>query len=166
MAKLKNITGKTYGRLTVMKRVENSKNGHACWLCECECGGAVIVSGDNLRNGNTKSCGCLSMERSSTNRMTNTRIYSTWRNMMNRCYNDKHDSYKNYGAKGVQVCDHWREDFLHFYRDVVEAYNAHALEHSEKQTTLDRINPEGNYEPGNVRFATYKVQASNKRAEA
>lgn len=156
---LKNLVGKRFGRLTVVELVGQREDNRALWRCSCECGGECIVSSNCLQSGQTKSCGCLLREvtiaRSTIHEMSYTKIYRTWRGMLNRC-NDQNNPI--YGGRGIKVCDEWQKDFVAFYNHVSK------LEHFEEDGyTLDRIDFNGNYEPGNLRWATPKEQARNKR---
>lgn len=155
------LTGRTFGRLTVIQ-YDHSKNG-AYWLCRCECGKTKVIKGNSLTKGVTTSCGCksreMSINRSTTHGMTGTRIYRIRSGMIARCYKENATSYPKYGAKGITVCDEWlgENGFINFYN--------WAMENGYKDNlTLDRINPKGNYEPSNCRWATYKEQANNTKA--
>lgn len=158
-----NLIGQKFGRLTVLKYVY-SKYKKRHWLCQCKCGNVSIVSTSQLKSGKTKSCGCLRRETTSqnakkiksTHHLTNTRIYSIWRSMKKRCYLSSNDAYKDYGARGIKVCDKWKNDFISFYNwAMANGY--------KEDLTLDRINVNGNYEPNNCRWANWKVQQNNKR---
>lgn len=160
---MKNIdlTGQVFTKLTVIERAE-SQNNHARWVCACECGNIVIVKGIHLKSGHTKSCGCSKIELH-TKRLTKhghsgTSLYNVWCSMKERCFNEHAERYKDYGGRGITVCEEWRNSFEAFYADVSK------LPHfSEQGYSLDRINNNGNYEPNNVRWATIKEQANNKR---
>lgn len=163
MSKLKDITGHKFNRLTVVSRAENSKNGKAMWLCKCDCGNTLIVWGSNLRNGHTKSCGCLQKEKTTNRNLVHgkacTNIHSTWKSMTQRCCNPNATSFKYYGARGISVCEEWKRDFQAFYDYVSQ------LPHfGEEGYSIDRINNNGNYEPGNVKWSTRKEQSSNRRS--
>ena len=108
MSRVKDITGQKFNRLTVVSRAENSRHGNAMWNCLCDCGNMTVVLGSNLRNGEVKSCGCLLAEKNkarSTHGMTRTKLYQTWVNMRRRCTDPKSKSYKDYGMRGIYVCD-------------------------------------------------------------
>ena len=149
----KDITGKIYGRLTVLKRVENSQQGDAMWLCQCDCGNQTITKGSSLRNGATRSCGCYHMERTieSTTKhsMSGTRLYHIYYGMLDRCYKESSKHYKNHGARGIKVCDEWRNSFPTFMEWASKNGYTDDL-------TIDRIDNDENYEPSNCRWATAK----------
>lgn len=151
------LTGKRFGKLTVFEFVE-TKNGHSYWLCKCDCGNLQKASSCNLKRSHVVSCGCVKNEGNNVKHgKSKSKIYLCWQNMKTRCYNVKSDDYKNYGGRGIKVCDEWH-DFRNFYNHVS------TLPHfGELGYTLDRINVNGNYEPGNVRWATAKEQARNRR---
>lgn len=159
MAVFQDLTGMTFGRLTVLKRVENSKNGHARFLCRCDCGNETIVSGDDLKRGHSQSCGCLNREKISNKKhgMTDTKIYHTWKNMIGRCYNQKRPDFNFYGGRGIRVCERWHE-FSNFYEDVSQMEN-----YGKPGYTLDRINVDDDYCPENCRWADRTTQTRNRR---
>ena len=146
-----------YGRLTVLRRVP-SNNNHLRWLCRCSCGEEVSVQSSNLSSGNTKSCGCLQKEltalRFTTHGQRQTKEYVIWADLRKRCRNKKWKDYKNYGGRGITVCDRW-ERFENFLEDM--GLRPEGL-------SIDRINNDGNYEPDNCRWATSKQQNRNRRS--
>ncbi len=154
------LTNQRFGKLLVLeKETTIKKNSREClWFCLCDCGNTTIVRSYSLRSGGTKSCGCLkglgTKGVNTKHAMSNTRTYHTWEQMKQRCLNPKATRYPTYGAVGVTVCSTWVDSFEQFLKDMGER---------PQGKTLDRINPFGNYEPGNCRWATYKEQVHNQR---
>jgi len=150
-----------FGRLTVINRAKSSKRWQARYWCECSCGEILIVLEYNLQSGNTKSCGCLHREATATRSFKHGQsqkgkgsTYLSWYAMKQRCFNPKHDAYIHYGGRGISVCERWML-FENFLADMGEKPSV--------GMTIDRINVDGNYEPGNCRWATWSQQAYNKR---
>lgn len=157
-----NLVGETFGRWTVLERA-GSKGKKAAWKCLCSCGTIRVVQGGNLKRGVSKSCGCLKKELHEEKTVTHghskkgkvSSEYSSWFAMIKRCENPNDKHYNDYGGRGIKVCEYWRNDFATFYRDMG---NKPSDRHS-----IDRINVDGNYEPGNCKWAEPKEQARNKR---
>ena len=153
-----NMIGKKFGRLTVINELkERTKYGDKVYNCLCDCGKYIHAVGTILRRGSKKSCGCLNHEpKYKTHGLTNNRIYKTWNRIKQRCYNKNAPNYKNYGARGIRICDEWLHDFDVFYE--------WAMSHGYDDTlTIDRINVNGNYEPDNCRWISNLEQQNNKR---
>ena len=156
-AHFKDLTGQTFGRLTVLERAENTKSGSARWFCRCSCDKEKIVAGSHLMSGKTTSCGCYNAEKITVHGLRHSRTYNTWRKIKARCYNPNDKHYDRYGGRGISVYPVWIHNFQAFYDYVSK------LEHfGEECYSLDRINNDGNYEPDNLRWATAKTQARNR----
>ena len=163
MARVNDLIGQKFGKLTVVKRLENNKHGGTMWLCECECGNERTVMGQCLLNGDTKSCGCINKERVTKHGLKGSRIYTIYQNMKSRCHNKNDKDYFKYGQRGIKVCQEWSDDFINFKNDMYESYLKHCEEFGEKETTLDRKDVDGDYYPNNCRWATNKEQSNNRR---
>ena len=156
----KDLTGKRFGRLRVIGfggfRYPPGKGSR--WVCRCDCGGWKLADGGDLKRGKTTSCGCrlrdVLIRRNRTHGFTRHPLFQTWRQMIRRCYDPRATNYRWYGKLGVRVCDRWRRSFEAFLED---------MEPRPPGTSLDRIDPFGDYEPGNCRWADAITQANNKR---
>lgn len=166
--RFKDIAGQRFGRLVAVEYdpcVWRSPNGraYAKWKCLCDCGNATSVSPAKLLSGNTNSCGCYQSEaRSDAHRshgMCGTPEFHAWGHMMSRCYNPKNVQWKNYGGRGISVCSEWRESRAAFLAYVVEGIGLRP----SSGHSIDRIDVNGNYEPGNIRWATPTEQRNNQR---
>jgi hypothetical protein len=168
MSALKDLTGKLFTRLVVLERAENSKRGMAKWLCQCDCGTMKVVDGRLLRSGKTQSCGCLQRELTSERHkgqqyatkhgLAYHRLYSIWNRIKQITTNPNHKRFKDYGGRGIQMDPAWFNDAEAFVTWIETKLGPRPDGHS-----LDRINNDGNYEPGNLRWADAKTQNNNRR---
>ena len=161
-----NLIGHRFGRLTVIDEAPSlfqCGRKFAMWLCKCDCGHSKIITYASLARNLTKSCGCLKIEKMTgntygiTHGMTNSREFNSWRSMRDRCYNKHNKDYKNYGGRGITVCEEWNNSFEKFFSDMGKRPIG---------KTLDRINNNGNYEPLNCKWSTHLEQIRNRRAYA
>ncbi len=159
MANVKDMTGKTFGRLKVMEKVPHEPCERIYWKCECSCGVTKDVSGTSLRSGHTKSCGCLSADkvvaRNTTHGMAKTPLNNVYHAMKARCLNKNVKAYKNYGGRGITVCDRWLESFSNFYADMGDRPTG--------KHTLERIDNSKGYSKDNCEWRTSVAQCNNKR---
>ena len=155
------LTGQVFYRLAVVSFAGSDKHKKAAWNCRCECGSMSVVVTSKLKNGSTKSCGCLSAERLASgdaNRkhsMSSTDEYWVWSDMIRRCENKNRSDYHRYGGRGISVCEKWRNSVTEFVADMEPR--------PSPKHSIDRIDNDGNYEPGNCRWATPKEQRANQR---
>ncbi len=160
MCRFKDITGEKFGRLEAIEVAYRTAYGKIMWRCKCECGNEKIVQGGHLRSGSIKSCGCLLRETSKSNNLihgeSKTKLYRRWKGMRERCRDINHKSYKDYGGRGITVCDEWNDEFIAFKNWAIENGFREDLE-------LDRIDVDGNYEPSNCRWITHREQMYNTR---
>lgn len=169
MPRFEDLSGKRFGNLLVLERAEpilegKSKRKRVAWVCRCDCGNTCIVRSCALKNGQ-RSCGCAIAE---NNRATWTkhngckdRLYGVWIDMKKRCYNPKYKQYKDYGGRGIRVCDEWLHDYSAFKKFALgHGYDADAI---FGDCTIDRVDVNGHYCPENCRFVDMKTQGKNKR---
>lgn len=158
MSQFKDITGQKFGRLTALYRLHNIE-GRTKWLCICDCGNFAEVMTYSLSTGHAKSCGCYQNDRLieslATHYKCHTKLYKVWSSMKKRCYNKKCNSYKNYGARGIAVCDEWKHNFQTFHDWAMDNNYQEGL-------SIDRINVDGNYEPNNCRWTDRTTQNRNR----
>ncbi len=169
MSKLIDLTGQKFGRLKVLKRVENDKWDKTCWLCECDCKNndknKTIIRSFNLRRNHTKSCGCLALGRAAIMGLNNkihghrrngktSKEYQSWAHMIQRCTNPNNKCWKDYGGRGIKVCKRWRSSFPNFLEDMGEA---------PLGFQLDRIKNNKGYCKDNCKWSTPKEQMRNTR---
>lgn len=150
------LTGQKYNRLTVTRMIRSTLGRPVKCECLCECGNETITTSNNIRNGSTKSCGCLKSDGNNTRHgLSTSPEYSTWLLMKGRCLNKKNKQFNEYGGRGIDVCKAWAEDFMAFYLDMGQRpTNKHQI---------DRINNNGGYEPDNCRWVTNAENQRNTR---
>lgn len=141
--------GDRFGRLRVV-----GYDGRSKWRCECDCGSVISANASNLTRGSSRSCGCLRSETQRTHGLSRTKEYRIWSGMVERCGNPNRNGYQHYGGRGIRVCARWLT-FENFYADIGPIPDG---------LTLDRIDVNGNYEPGNVRLASWSTQRTNRRS--
>lgn len=155
--RFKDLTNLRFGKLIAVKCVKKPNQAKYYWECICDCGNTKIISSSNLIKGNSSTCGCGKVKIGDATRkhgMTNTRMFKIWTGIRKRCTNPKCKSYPIYGGRGISISYKW-DKFIDFYNDMKHGY--------ADNLSLDRINPNGNYEPENCRWATPKIQNRNRR---
>jgi len=164
MGALINLSGRRFGRLTVLYRV-GTKQGSPLWLCKCDCGNTKEVIMRSLTTGNTKSCGCIHKQKlAKRNTMSakhggadKERLYNIWHGMRQRCNDSNHKDYPRYGGRGITICPEWND---------YAVFRAWALANGyADDLTIDRKEVNGNYCPENCQWADAKTQANNRRTE-
>jgi len=164
MHKRYELVGQVFGRLTVLEFAGMGNDYSSRWIVRCECGVEKIVIGKNLVRGFTRSCGCMQGGRSGlqgavkrTHGMADkTPIYNTWIGMRQRCYNENNPDYRNYGGRGIEICERWRENFQAFMEDMEPSW--------ERGLTIERLDPDKHYEPGNCRWVPMSEQWKTRRS--
>lgn len=162
----KDITGQRFGRLTVLAPTEKRHNRSVIWLCQCDCGKVVEVNGNYMRNGDTRSCGCLhdeaAAERGRANKVhggCRDRLHRIWTGMLTRCRNPNHPEFHRYGGRGIKVCRSWE----HSYQAFKDWAYSHGYDDQAPRgvCTIDRIDVDGDYCPENCRFVSALEQSRN-----
>lgn len=157
MGKRIDLTGQRFGRLTVIKETNRRANGSVLWECKCDCGNTVLVRSNHLRRGGVLSCGCYNRDIITKHGGKHNPLYHTLQCMRDRCYNTNAKEYKDYGERGIKVCDEWLNSY--------EAFRDWAMANGyRKGLTIDRINNDGDYEPSNCRWTDMKIQCRNRRS--
>ena len=155
MGKFIDLTGQKFNKLTVISRAESRRQPSGklvtYWNCKCDCGKIIQARGCDLKDGHVKSCGCSHIKHGYANKE---RLYETWQNMKRRCYEITNKRYKNYGGRGIKVCNEWLHNYINFRNWAISNGYKDGL-------TIDKIDVNGNYESANCRWTTWKEQQNN-----
>ncbi len=184
MRKRENMIGKRFGRLTVVE-LHGTKRHHAQWLCKCDCGLTTLSYAYQLNSGNKKSCGCLRTEKACEHippakkgkenptykhggkSGSTERLYMTWANMLRRCETPSSNRYYCYGGRGISVCEEWHDYAVFRAWAYANGYKDQSKDTPRAQVlSIDRINPDGHYEPSNCRFISVSENAALRNLHA
>ena len=165
--RLVDLSGRTFGEWRVLGQDGNAKGGGALWRCQCSCGAQSVVRGSDLRRGKSASCGHAKVKparekvapKYAAGGESNSRLYRIWQHMKWRCYNERCPGYKNYGARGIEVCEEWRDSYLKFSSWARASGYADHL-------TIERVDNDQGYHPGNCTWADRQQQSENRRCVA